>query len=363
MRTLIQMLLFDKKSNFLAEESKSVTIYPYMNTVWLAFVTGITTGSVSCLAVQGGLLASSIASQEESLTRGKKAAFVASFLAAKLTAYTLLGAGLGLLGSTLIISPNLLGFMQILAGLFMLATAGRLLNLHPIFRYFVIEPPKWALRALRKESKNENFFAPAILGFLTILIPCGVTQAMMVLAVSSANPVFGAGIMFAFVLGTSPLFFAAGMAVTELLKRKSFVYAASAAIVYLGLLSINSGQVLRGSAHTFQNYYKVITGTHEVSGAVASVNKDGVQEVTINVEDSGYVASTNTLKADVPVKLTLKTQEAFGCIRAFSIPSLNVSKVLPETGQATLEFTPKKLGRLSYTCSMGMYTGAFTVVN
>jgi sulfite exporter TauE/SafE len=334
-----------------------------MNSVWLAFVTGITTGSVSCLAVQGGLLASSIASQEDKLTRGRKAMFVASFLVSKLVAYTLLGAGLGLLGSTLIISPNLLGFMQILAGIFMLATAGRLLNLHPIFRYFVIEPPKWALRILRKKSKNENFFAPAILGFLTVLIPCGVTQAMMVLAVSSANPLYGGGIMFAFVLGTSPLFFAAGMAVTELLKRKAFVYAASAAIVFLGFLSINTGQVLRGSVHTFQNYYKVITGDIEVRGAVASVNNEGAQDVTINVEDRGYVASTNTLKAGVPVKLTLTTQEAFGCIRAFSIPSLNISKVLPETGQTVIEFTPKKTGLLSYSCSMGMYTGMFNVVN
>lgn len=334
-----------------------------MNTIWLAFVTGITTGSVSCLAVQGGLLASSIASQEKNLTRGKKAAFVASFLASKLVAYTLLGAGLGLLGSTLIISPNLLGFMQILAGFFMLVTAGRLLDLHPIFRYFVIEPPKWALRIVRKESKNENFFAPSILGFLTVLIPCGITQAMMVLAVSSANPLYGAGIMFAFVLGTSPLFFAAGMAVTELLKRKAFVYAASAAIIYLGLLSINTGQVLRGSAHTFQNYYKVLSGNVQAGSQVASVDAEGFQEVTIDVKTGEYLSSTNTLKANVPVKLTLSTNEAFGCIRAFTIPSLNISKVLPETGKTTIEFTPTKAGRLAYSCSMGMYTGDFYVVN
>jgi sulfite exporter TauE/SafE len=334
-----------------------------MNPIWLAFITGITTGSISCLAVQGGLLASSVATQEKNLTKGKKALFVSSFLITKLIAYTALGFGLGLLGTSLIISPNLLGFMQILAGLFMLVTAGRLLDLHPVFRYFTIEPPKWALRILRKNSKSENLFAPATLGFLTVLIPCGVTQAMMVLAVSSASPVNGAGIMFAFILGTSPLFFAAGLAITEILKRKALVYAASSVIIFLGLLSINTGQVLRGSVHTFQNYYKVISGDLEPKGVVAAVNKEGFQEVTINVGNSQYMASTNTLKAGVPVKLTLNTNETFGCIRAFTIPSYNISEILPETGQKVIEFTPTKTGLLSYSCSMGMYSGMFTVVN
>lgn len=334
-----------------------------MNTIWLAFVTGITTGSISCLAVQGGLLASSIANQEKTLTRGKKATFVSSFLISKLIAYTILGIGLGLLGSSLIISPKLLGVMQILAGLFMLVTAGRLLDLHPVFRLFVIEPPKWVLRLLRSQSKSGSYFAPAILGLLTVLIPCGVTQAMMVLAVSSASPLIGAGIMFAFALGTSPLFFTAGIAISEILKRKAFVYAASSAIIFLGLLSINTGQVLRGSVHTFQNYFKVITGNIKERGVIEAVIKDGIQEVTIDVKNSQYIASTNTLKVGIPVKLTLNTQKTFGCIRAFTIPSLNISEILPETGQKTIEFTPTKTGRLSYSCSMGMYSGLFTVVN
>jgi uncharacterized protein len=334
-----------------------------MNPIWLAFITGITTGGISCLAVQGGLLASSVATQDKNLTKGKKAIFVSSFLATKLIAYTALGFGLGLLGTSLIISPNLLGFMQVLAGIFMLATAGRLLDLHPIFRYFTIEPPKWALRILRKKSKSENYFAPATLGFLTVLIPCGVTQAMIVLAVSSANPINGAGIMFAFILGTSPLFFAAGLAITEILKRKTLVYAASATIIFLGLMSINSGQVLRGSVHTFQNYYKVMSGDFEPRGVVATVNKEGFQEVTIDVKDTQYISSTNTIKAGVPVRLILNTEDVSGCIRAFTIPSLDVSEILPETGQKIIEFTPTKTGYLPYSCSMGMYGSSFTVVN
>src|SRR5574338_642173 len=78
--------------------------------VTVAFVTGLTTGGLSCLAVQGGLLASSLAHQIEQdyleqsalqKKRGNKklqpqkrsnsALPILLFLAAKLVAYTLLG--------------------------------------------------------------------------------------------------------------------------------------------------------------------------------------------------------------------------------------------------------------------------------
>ena len=103
-----------------------------MTNIWLAFIAGLTTGGISCFAVQGGLLASSLTEENK-----KKSTLI--FLGAKLVAYTLLGFLLGLLGSQLNISPKIQGIFQIVIGIFMIATAGRLLNIHPIFRYFVIQ--------------------------------------------------------------------------------------------------------------------------------------------------------------------------------------------------------------------------------
>jgi len=333
-----------------------------MNSIWLAFLTGLTTGSISCLAIQGGLLTTSIAGQEKNPYGSKKSLFVLTFLISKITAYTLLGFGLGMLGSSLIISPRLLGFMQILAGIFMIITAARLLNLHPFFRYFTLEPPKWALKIIRNKSKNNSYLSPALIGFLTILIPCGVTQAMMILAASSANVFSGAGIMFAFTLGTSPLFFLAGLTISKALKKRAFVFTASAIIISLGLLSINSGQVLRGSPHTAQNYYKVLSKNAN-SHSPAITNSRGYQEVSIDVKDTQYIPDASTIKVGVPVKLTINTEKVSGCIRAFTIPSLNISQILPETGSTTIEFTPAKTGLLTYSCSMGMYSGSFSVIN
>lgn len=315
------------------------------------------------MAVQGGLLASSLAQRE----REQKALLVGTFLLSKLVAYTLLGFALGSLGSTLTISPALQGFMQILVGLFMLATAARLLNLHPIFRYFVIQPPKSIFKIVRATGRNESFFAPALLGFLTVLIPCGVTQAMMVLAIASGNSLTGAIIMFAFTLGTSPIFFALGITTLKLLEKRFFAGLAAGVIAILGILSINTGQILRGSVHTFQNYYKAattdFTASASTKGKVAGVNTEGKQEVTMQIFNTSYSSSASTLKAGVPTKLSLVTNGVLGCTRAFVIPSLGISRVLPETGKQTLEFTPKKTGRLAFTCSMGMYGGEFQVVN
>ncbi len=326
-----------------------------MNNIWLAFITGLTTGGFSCFAVQGGLLTSAIASEEElGLSKKLKVRALATFLIAKVLVYTLLGFLLGFLGASLNISPKFQGFLQIFIGLYMLATAARLLDLHPIFRYFVIQPPKSILRLLKNQTQARSIFTPAVLGAMTVLIPCGVTQAMMLFAIGSGNPLWGAGIMFAFTLGTSPVFFMIGLAATELLKKKAFVYLASTFIFIIGIVSINSGQILRGSVHTLQNYWVVVTNK-EIAAKIGNV-------VNIAVTNTGYKADVNTLKLGKPVKLILTSKNVRSCARAFTIPDLNYFKILPETGQEVIEFTPTKLGQLIFTCSMGMYSGSFNVI-
>lgn len=332
-----------------------------MNQIWLAFITGLTTGGVSCFAVQGGLLATSLSRQEKN---SQKSA-VTLFLIGKLVSHTILGVLLGLLGSSIIISPKLQGWMQIAAGLFMLITVGRLLEIHPIFRNFVITPPKSIFRILRAKSINDGFLSSSLLGFLTVLIPCGVTQAMMLLAVSSGNAFVGGFIMLGFVLGTSPVFFALGIASAQIFKKRSLKYVAALAIFILAVTSINTGQILRGSVHTLQNYYFAATDQTGKDGtvkAIAAVNDEGKQNVKIDVNNNGYTSDTRTLKVGVPVNLILISNNVRGCSRAFTIPEYNISKILPQSGTTNLEFTPTKKGRLTYTCSMGMYTGSFDVI-
>ncbi len=314
-----------------------------MNQIFLSFLTGLTTGGLSCFAVQGGLIAGTLVGQEKKQQQKS----LLTFLGAKLIAHIILGDLLGLIGSALIISPKTQGIMQIFSGLVILLMALKLSDIHPFFRNLSITPPKFVFKTLKNQS------APIIIGLLTVLIPCGITQSIMILAVASGNFWYGGLILGAFILGTTPVFYLLGIASEKVLSIKPLKTFAILVMIYLGLTAINSGQLLRGSVHTWQNYKSAIFGEEKAKVAQS--------EITIDVKNNGYTASTNTLKIGVPVKIILRTNKTAGCARAFTIPEYNISKVLPVTGTEIIEFTPTKLGRLTYTCSMGMYSGIFNV--
>src|SRR3989344_1074953 len=131
------------------------------------FVTGLFAGGLTCLAVQGGLLATSIAQQEEEKLEEDakiKGQFIPvfSFLGTRLLAYTVLGLLLGFFGSVAQLSLNARVFLQFAVAIFMIGTALNLLQVHPIFRYFVIQPPKALARLVRNQSKSKSVFGQAL---------------------------------------------------------------------------------------------------------------------------------------------------------------------------------------------------------
>ncbi len=335
-----------------------------MQQIMLAFITGLTTGGLSCLAVQGGLVATAVSVQsdanESSLT--KKSQITGFFLIAKLFAYALLGFVLGSVGAVLMLSPMTLGLVQVGTGIFLVLTALRIANVHPFFRYFALTPPKWVYKLMRVESKKGSFLSPFILGLFSVLLPCGVTQAMMVVAVASGTGLAGMAIMSAFVLGTSPLFFIVGASIGQLLTKPAFAYIAAVIIALFGVMTINGGLGLRGSSYTLQSFYQAALGDVSKTPTVGANIQNGTQYATITVSSGGYSSSTTSLKAGIPVKLSLVTKNTEGCARAFTIPQFGITKILPKTGNETVEFTPKESGRLAYACSMGMYTGEFDVI-
>ena len=100
---------------------------------------------------------------------------------------------------------------------------------------------------MRRKAKNSNWYAPLFLGALTVFIPCGVTQAMMAVAVGTGSP-DGRGFDVAFILGTSPVFFTLAYLATQLgrVMEKWFMRFVAVVVLVLGFLSINSGLNLAG---------------------------------------------------------------------------------------------------------------------
>src|SRR5512134_148310 len=285
----VVMLVFQSDSRTVNIANDSGT----MSQLVVAFVTGLTTGGLSCLAIQGGLLASSLAHQIEQdfleqaaqpkKQRGKKmqvqtrsntAVPILLFLGAKVVAYTLLGALLGLLGSYLTLSPTTRAVLMILIGVFMLGNALRMFNVHPIFRYFSIEPPKFITRYIRRTARGTDTATPLFLGALTVFIPCGVTQALMAAALGTGSAGMGAALLFAFTLGTSPVFFVVAYLTTELGSRleKFFMRFVAVVVLILGLVTVNSGLNILGSPLSFQNLTRSLlpSGSAAEPGAIVS---------------------------------------------------------------------------------------------
>lgn len=348
--------------------------------LWVIFLTGLTVGGIGCLAVQGGLLASVIASrEEEDLEEGmhkKHTVFpTLAFLIAKFIVYVILGFALGFFGQALQISETARILMQLFAGIYMLLVAGNLLNLHPIFRYVIIQPPKFLTRIVKNQSKSKDLFAPATLGVFSIFIPCGTTIAMEALAISSGSPFLGAAILGAFVLGTSPLFFLLGYITTVLgdTFKTKFLKVAAILVIYLGLSSINSALIVLNFPITFQSITDAVPVTINLNGSGSNSSNtqsadpnvsfvDGVQVAEIKVFPNGYQPNSIKVRSGVPVKLNLIPTGGYGCTSSFVIPSLGIRKNLLQKTSDSVEFTPSAPGKINWTCSMGMYYGVIEII-
>jgi uncharacterized protein len=416
-----------------------------MNQYLIAFITGLTTGGLACLAVQGGLLASSLAHQIEqdmlaqkavakpvrggkshspgpspaaSKFRPRTALPIVLFLGAKIIAYTLLGFLLGALGTVLQLTPLMRAILLIAIGVFMVGNALRMFNIHPIFRFFALEPPKFVTRYIRKTAKKgADLATPLFLGALTVLIPCGVTQAMMAVAIGTGDPLQGALLMLAFTLGTSPVFFAVAYLTTQVGARleKWFMRFVAVVVLVLGILTYISGLRLAGVPINLPDWLPTGPASQQVGLAVPTgtvvkayvpslpapagvevsnsspVVEPGVDplsspvaqtqsgspsvvsnpvapaageaaaappELYLNALNDGYEPQTLFASAGVPLKLNVVTNNTRSCAVAFVIPELNYQTLLPSSGRTTIDIPAQAAGKvMAFTCSMGMYTG------
>lgn len=333
--------------------------------LWLIFLTGLTSGGVTCAAMQGGFLASAIAAHKKAQapTAGlgrDDLAPVSAFLAAKLIAHILLGFALGWLGSRVELGLTARLAFQGLAALYMLATAANLLDLHPVFRYIVIQPPRFAYRLLR--GSQASLFGPAILGFLTILIPCGVTQAMSVLAITSGSPLQGALILGSFVAGTIPLFMLIGVATSRLTEawRTHFLRVSAVLLIVMSLYSVNGIATTLDSPYSLTRIYSVLTTPIGSTPTVSSVG--GLQRAAISITSSGYTPRRFSVRAGTPVELKVSAGEVYSCASSFTFKAFGINAYVKPNTDQVFTFTPNKKGLYSFACSMGMYSGTMEVI-
>ena len=98
------------------------------------------------------------------------------------------------------------------------------------------------------------------------------------------------------------------------------------------------------------------TGTTTAAETTAPTADQGTQQVIEVIASGGYSPREIDAKADVPTILIIKSEGAYGCERAFNIPDLGISEILPENGQTQFDLgTHAKGTKLLGVCGMGMY--------
>lgn len=142
----------------------------------------------------------------------------------RLLSYTLVGAGIGALGSVLIASGQMAGigsdlrrWMAILTGIMLIWFGLGQIKIDFLPRIPVLHPLKQKSlhdrlsQGMMKLSLQPKWWTPTGLGLVWGLIPCGFLYAAQIKAAQTGNLWMGAGTMLAFGLGTLPTMLGVGV--------------------------------------------------------------------------------------------------------------------------------------------------------
>ncbi len=88
----------------------------------------------------------------------------------------------------------------------------------------------------------------------------------------------------------------------------------------------------------------------------------GVRIIRMLEHNRGYTPNYFVILKDQPVKWIITAEAPYSCASSLVVPSLRIQTQL-KAGENILEFTPDKTGEIRFSCSMGMYSGKFVVVD
>ena len=94
---------------------------------------------------------------------------------------------------------------------------------------------------------------------------------------------------------------------------------------------------------------------------VPAIDVKGVQTRQILIHNGKYSPAMISVKKGKPVALTFKLGKNPGCGSTVVFKSLKISRVVPKGKSIVIKFTPKKAGKIAFTCDMGMYNGTVVV--
>jgi len=337
---------------------------------------GVAASLSTCMALVGGLVLSLSASvRATSGTRADALARQASFNAWRIVGFGALGALAGVIGHAFALRGLALAIAMIAVALATAILGIRLTEASPRIAAWQVTLPsswaRWARRTPRTAGARAEVNDPsrrastgalpqvraAGLGAATFFLPCGFTQVVQLLALSSGSPLTGGALMALFAVGTTPGLFAVGMAAASAresatrrpLRVIGVIVVAFAVVTGLGGLT---GAGLLAS-------HPAVTATERTSNVV---DVDGRQVLTTTVALKGYFPADAVVYVDEPVTWVLDPVGP-GCASIVDADSLGLGRIEAIWAKASTDFTPTKTGTYEYHCAMGMYKGTITVID
>ncbi len=326
----------------------------------VSFLVGLVASVSSCLAIVGGVI---IAFSEKYKSRGEN--FFDSavrpnllFHLGRLATFFISGGVLGLIGGQISISGNFVAIFTIIIAIVMGLLGLNILGIMPSISNLGLRMPKKFSAKWGKLKGSKHKMAPFLLGGLTFFLPCGFTQSMQIFALASGSFWVGGISLFLFALGTVPALLLLGIT-TSWTRSKKIVFfqkVAGAVVIFFAIYTLQSGLALRG-VKTDVLTTKKQTKTENVEDKNISGEE---QVVNMKITARGFEPNVIKIKNNIPVRWVIDGKEVTSCTNKIIVPKYKISKSI-NSGENIINFTPKEIGEIPFSCWMGMVRGKFIV--
>ncbi|MDD2907013.1 MAG: sulfite exporter TauE/SafE family protein [Candidatus Gracilibacteria bacterium] len=328
----------------------------YISAILLGIVASVST----CLAVTGGIIIGfgKYFDHEKSFLGHLKVQ--TGFQIGRILGFFLLGGILGSIGQVFSINFALTGILTIIVGLLLIYMGLNILGILPSLTKFGVHMPKSF--ASKIEGLGKPKYAP-IVGALTFFLPCGFTQSMQLLAVSSGSFWVGGLVMMFFALGTFPVLYSLGLGSSYFTNKKFVILNTiiGAIVIFFGIFSIsNSYKLVNFSSFSDSN----TTISENLDNALGSIDDKDLEIVKVGYNGYATVPSEINLKAGGNYKLVVTpTSNGLGCMTSQVIPKLSNKVSYVKKGvDIVYEIRDAKAGTYDIVCgSMGMQQGRIII--
>ena len=303
------------------------------------FIFGIIAGFSSCGALLSGII----------VTYNKQRW---QLLVGRILGYALIGGLLGFLGQKIAIGA-FTNVLLIIVSLVMIIVSLQMMGLG------------WAnkikLNLPKSFSKyRENKKIPWIVGFLTVLLPCGFTLLVEGVAVLSGSFFSGLVLMLVFVLGSSIPLWLIGLSSEKMIKnQKAMGLLVLFLVAYNLYLQFNLKPTLPSlNPPTASQSWRASKGGMDTTQEVKNI-------VKATYSNFGLSPYQITVKKGERVRLEIEVLVSeYGCMSTILLPDLyEKPQTLTKGKTLVMEFTPTKAGVYQFVCAMGVpHKGEINVV-